>query len=197
MSDDAAFRDLVRRFRAGDEAAAAELEREYKAEILRAARLRLKDLHLRRLFDSVDIWQSVVGNFFVRATAGQFELDTPEQLIKLLAKMANNKIRDHSRRHHAARRDSRRRYAGHVDSLELPARGTETPSQIVCRRELIEKVRGCLDDEERYLRDQRALGRSWSKLAAELGLNAEALRKKLERALDRVARQLGLEASSQ
>ena len=84
MSEDTAFMDLIRRVRAGDEQASAELVRRYEPAIRIAVRVRLNDPGLRRLFDSMDICQSVLGSFFVRAALGQFELDNPDQLLKLL-----------------------------------------------------------------------------------------------------------------
>ena len=50
-----------------------------------------------------------------------------------------------------------------------------------------------MTDEERYLAEQRAAGRGWAELAEELGEGAEALRKKLSRAVDRIAKELGLD----
>jgi hypothetical protein len=50
-----------------------------------------------------------------------------------------------------------------------------------------------LSDDERYLADQRAQGREWAEIAAQLGVPADGLRKKLTRALDRVAARLGLQ----
>src|SRR6516164_3751579 len=92
MSEDAGFAELIRRVRARDADAAAEVVRRYEPEIRRAVRVRLTDPGLRRVLDSMDICQSVLGNFFVRAAAGQFDLDRPEQLIKLLARMARNRL---------------------------------------------------------------------------------------------------------
>lgn len=60
-------------------------------------------------------------------------------------------------------------------------------------RELLEAVSRKLTKDELYLAEQRALGRDWADLAAATGENADALRKKLSRALDRVARQMGLD----
>ena len=48
-----------------------------------------------------------------------------------------------------------------------------------------------LSEQELFLADQRALGRAWDDIAAELGASPEALRKRLARALDRVGRELG------
>ena len=53
-------------------------------------------------------------------------------------------------------------------------------------------MRRRLTPEERYLAEQRALGRPWAELAAELGKKAEALRKQHDRGIDRVVRELGL-----
>ena len=64
---------------------------------------------LRRLLDSTDVCQSVLGNFFDRAGAGQFELKDPKQLrLRLLVTMARNRITNHALQQQAARRDHRR-----------------------------------------------------------------------------------------
>jgi RNA polymerase sigma-70 factor (ECF subfamily) len=67
------------------------------------------------------------------------------------------------------------------------------PSQLVAGSDLLEQFRRRLKADERTLSDRRADGRSWSEIAAELGGTPEALRKKLGRALDRVAGELGLD----
>src|SRR5947207_6011539 len=98
------FLDLVRRVRAGDESASAALVRRYEPAIRIAIHGRLTDPGVRRVLDSMDICQSVLGNFFVRATAGEFELESPKQLINLLITMARNRLTDHALRQQAARR---------------------------------------------------------------------------------------------
>src|SRR5207248_3750064 len=97
MGRDPSFAALIARVRAGGKAAAAELVRQYEGEIRRIIRLRLGG-PLARALDSMDICQSVLGNFFVRAAAGQFDIDEPQQLLKLLVTMARNRLRDHARR---------------------------------------------------------------------------------------------------
>jgi DNA-directed RNA polymerase specialized sigma24 family protein len=88
VTEPSAFEDLIRRVRAGDEAAAAELVRRYETLVRRTVRLRLRDPRLQRLLDSVDICQSVLASFFARAALGQFELNTPQDLCRLLTAMA-------------------------------------------------------------------------------------------------------------
>jgi RNA polymerase sigma-70 factor (ECF subfamily) len=189
MPDDTPFQELIRRVRAGDEAAAAEVVRRYEPTIRRVARLRLADTRLRRLFDSMDICQSVFGSFFVRAALGQFDLDSPDQLLKLLVSMSRRKLIDHVRAEGAARRDYRRTGPG-GRAVPAPAAG---PGREVAARELLREFRRRLAPDERELAEQRAQGRGWSQIAAEYGGSADALRKKLHRALDRVAAELGLE----
>jgi RNA polymerase sigma-70 factor (ECF subfamily) len=192
--DDVAFLELLERVRARDQQAAADLVRLYEPELRRIVRVRLGGAHLRRLMDSVDICQSVFSNFFVRASAGQFELSSAEQLLKLLVTMACNRVNDLYRKQQAARRvDRHLKPSGHED-LERVAAPGPAPGQQVALRELYDAVRRLLSDEERYLADQRGLGRDWAELAAELNDSPEALRKRLSRALDRAARQLGLDA---
>jgi RNA polymerase sigma factor (sigma-70 family) len=193
MSGDTAFHALLQRVRAGDETAAAELVRQYEPAIRRAVRLHLTDPALGRVLDSMDVCQSVLANFFVRAAAGQFELDEPEQLVRLLVTMARNKLLDQVRKQRARRRDHRRLAPTAPEALDaVPAAGP-TPSAIVAGKELLDRVRGRLSEPERYLMDQRAQGRDWAALAAEVGGSPDALRKQLARALDRVARELGLD----
>ena len=66
--------------------------------------MRLHDPRLYRLFDSMDICQSVFSSFFVRAALGQYELDQPVQLLRLLTAMSRKKLIDHAREQQAARR---------------------------------------------------------------------------------------------
>jgi RNA polymerase sigma factor (sigma-70 family) len=191
MITDEAFRALVGRVRAGEPEAAEELLRLYEPEVRRFIRLRLTDARLRRSFDSMDIFQSVFVNFFVRVAAGQYDLEEPGQVIRLLVTMARHKIVDH------ARKPSHRLTAeGGARLLEGLAEGGKSPSEIVSEQELLEKVRLQLTDEERDLAEQRASGCSWQEIAAGAGSTPDALRKKLERALDRVCQKLGVGGTS-
>ena len=80
MADDNTFADFLRRVRAGDEQAAAELVRRYESAVRVEVRMRLADSRLRRVLDSMDLCQSVLASFFIRAAAGQYDLERPEQL---------------------------------------------------------------------------------------------------------------------
>jgi len=190
--NDTSFRELVHRVRQRDERAAADLVRLYEPVIRVAIRVRLTELGMRRLFDSMDVCQSVLANFFVRAASGQFDLEQPGQLVKLLVTMARNRLINLAAKHRAARRDQRRLERGPADEADLRDQNP-SPSQVVAGRELLAEFRRRLTDDERFLVDRRAEGLEWADIAAALGDSPEALRKRHARALDRVARELGLD----
>jgi RNA polymerase sigma-70 factor (ECF subfamily) len=186
--------DLLRRVRGGDGPAAAELFRRYEPAIRRRVRvwLRLQSAPLRRVFDSMDVCQSVLASFFVRAAAGQYDVQEPGQLVALLFRMARHKLAHQVARQQAQRRDIRRDEETGPEAAEMTAPAA-SPSSQVANRELLQAVRARLSDEERLLADLRGEGREWAAIAAELGDTAEGRRKQLARALDRVAEQLGLD----
>ncbi len=192
MSEENPFRDFIARIRAGDQAAASELIARYEPTLRRVARLRLYDPRLRRAFDSTDVSQSVFASFFARAARGQYRLDSPEQLLKLLWMMCRKKVVDRARVERAACRDYRRTRRAGPRLAGLVADGA-SPSRELSDRELVEEVRKRLPDEDRALAEDRAQGREWDEIAAARGASPEALRKKLARAVGRVARRLGLE----
>jgi RNA polymerase sigma factor (sigma-70 family) len=189
--NDESFAELISRVRAGDEQAAATLVRRYEPEIRREVRFLLRDPFLRRSFDSMDICQSVMGSFFLRAALGEYDLNEPKDLVRLLISMTRNKVVDATRRQRAQRRDHRR--ATSLESVDLATKAP-SPSEIVEERELLVLFRGRLSHEERQLADLRAAGREWAEIAQELGGSAEARRKQLTRAISRVSQELGLEA---
>jgi RNA polymerase sigma-70 factor (ECF subfamily) len=189
--DDPSFAEFIRRVRAGDHQAARELLRRYEPAIRRAVRVRLRDPRLRRLIESVDICQSVFASFFRRAALGQYELESPERLIGLLAAIARNKVARQANRERAGRRDHRRVDPG-ADLGQSPAPGA-SPSRQVAARELVQEARRLMTQEERALLESRERGLEWAAIAAELGGKPNTLRVRLARAAARVATQLGLD----
>jgi RNA polymerase sigma-70 factor (ECF subfamily) len=193
MSDDSAFQELMRRVRDGDEDAARELVRRYESKIRRVVRFNL-DSRLQRHFDSMDVCQSVLASFFVRAGLGQYELHTSGQVLNLLAVMARNKLTNQVKHQRRARRDHRRVTA---DDGVQAADDAPSPSEQVANGELLAEARRRLSDEERSLLELREQGKEWAEIAAAHGGSAEALRKKLGRAIERVSQELGLDGGDE
>ena len=191
MPPDPSFAELIHRVSAGDQQAAARLVRDFEPVVRRVLRARLRDAQARREFDSMDICQSVLAIFFVRVAAGQYDLKKPEELVKLLVTMSRNKLAEKMRRQHRQRRDSRRTVGG-VEELALAGRDP-TPSSVVAAKELLDEARQRLSQEERQLIDLRHEGFNWEEIATALGGSPGARRMQLSRAMDRVARELGLD----
>jgi RNA polymerase sigma-70 factor (ECF subfamily) len=195
MPTDATFDELIRLIGAGDDQAAARLVRDFEPAVRRVLRARLRDNPgARREFDSMDICQSVMANFFVRAATGQFDLKEPDDLTKLLLTMTRNKLAEKMRRQHRQRRDSRRTVGG-VEELAL-AGPEPSPSSVFAGKELLEEVRQRLGEDDRQLVELRSQGRSWEEVAVSLGGTAGARRNQLARALDRVAAELKLDETT-
>lgn len=193
ISTESSFTELLTRVRSGDDRAAEVLVRDYEGAIRRVVRVRLTDPKLRRQFDSIDVCQSVMADFFVRAALGQFELESAQQLLNLLATMARNKLLNYVAMQQAQQRDVRRVEATGVEEFAVAA-AESTPSQIVANRELLARFRDKLTESERYLADQRAQGRPWNDLAKELEETPDAVRVRFGRAIDRVSKELGLDS---
>jgi RNA polymerase sigma-70 factor (ECF subfamily) len=191
MADDPGFADFVRRIRAGDDAAAEELVHRFEPLIRREVRMRIGGNQLNRAFDSVDVSQSVLANFFARAASGQFELERPEQLAGLLVTMARNKLVSRVRLERRMVRDVRR-LTVEPDVLNSVADEQPSPSENVSRKELLERLRGMLTVDERQIVELRNQGLGWDEVAARLGGSGQARRMQLSRGIERLTRQLGL-----
>ncbi len=192
MVEESPFQALIRRARAGDQAAAAELVQVYEPVVRRAVRVWLVDPRLRRRFDSTDVCQSVFADFFVGLATGRYDLKNPEQLLNLLVHMSRRKLVSRARREAAARRDFRRTRTGPLaeNGLVEPAPG---PAQQVEADELLREFRKRLSEEERQVAEERTLGHDWYRIAAARGDSPSAVRKRLARAVARIGRDLHLD----
>jgi RNA polymerase sigma factor (sigma-70 family) len=188
---DPEFADFVRRIRAGDDQAAEELVNRFESLIRREVRLRISGSQINRAFDSQDVTQSVLANFFVRAATGQFELEHPDQLARLLVTMARNKLVSRVRSERRQIRDIRR-VTVDPDALNRMADEQPSPSEIVARRELLERLRKLLSDEEQQIIDLRNQGLGWDEVALQLGGSGQARRMQMSRGIERLTRELGI-----
>jgi RNA polymerase sigma-70 factor (ECF subfamily) len=195
MPESTLLRILLDRIRAGDQQAAADLVRRYEPALRRTVRARLRDRQLRRLVDSTDICQSVLLGFFERLKLGEYTIDEPDQLLKLLTVMARNRLINQALHQQAARRDRRRLAPGPVEKWQVSARGS-SPSQHVETQELVQKAHELLTTQEQHVLELRKEGQEWTAIASQVGKTPEALRKHLGRTLARVAQLLGLEGGT-
>ena len=191
MKQGSSFTELIERVRSGDEQAASQLVREFEPAVRRELRFRLRDRRARLELDSMDISQSVLSNFFLRAATRQYDLNEPGDLVKLLATMTRNKVAEKLRGQHRQRRDTRRTIFG-VEGMAF-ASVDPTPSRVLVGKEILELVRQSLNGEERRIVELRCQGFSWEEIADSLGGTADARRKQMARAIDEIVKKLGLD----
>ncbi len=143
VSDQEKFKAFICRVRAGDEKAAEELVEMYEPLVRRELRIKMTDRRMARLFETVDVCQSIWSSFFVRVAAGQYDLESPQQLAKLLLAIAKNKLASQARKNHAQKRDVSRLSSTQQELTRLPDE-QESPSASVTMGELFAKIQGCL-----------------------------------------------------
>lgn len=194
MNSNVVFQILIDRARRRDEGAASELVRLLSPGLQTTVRHRLNQWRLRQMLDPEDISQAVLAEFFARLVRGELEFDDQAAAARFLGRVARNRVLDEVRKVLAARRGSGHRASTNVDDhcLAGVAGNTGTPSAAVSSEEMIKTVYARLAPDERELAQRRARGDDWAEIAAETGGSAEALRKKLTRAFERVLDELNL-----
>jgi len=186
--DDQEVKELVKRVRGGDQAAATLLWEEYKEEIERAVSMRLSE-KLRRVCDTSDVCQSIFRQLLegLRGPSGR-EIHGRAHLFRLFVQMADHKIIDHARK-------LRKTSAASADEAFANLKSSEkAPDQTVSDKDYFERVRGELTESERTLVDLRVgMSLEWEEIAARLKVSEEALRVRWSRLLKRLRQTRGPE----
>jgi RNA polymerase sigma factor (sigma-70 family) len=188
------FVDLMERVRANDQDAVAELINQYEPFVRREIRIGMIRTPLRRLVDSLDVTQSVWISFFKRTSAGDYEINSPEQLQALLISMARKKLASQFRRHHRLKRDLSRSIVG--APLDYVVDRQEDPCQQAQYNELLVTLTDKLSHEERQIAELRRDSLTWAEVANRMGGTAQGRRMQINRAVDRLTTELGGAAPS-
>ena len=91
--------------------------------------------------------------------------------------MAQNKLADQARRQSTERHGKGMIRVGDAAEIDVPG-GDPTASRVASGRDVLLAAKEQLGADERWLAEERANGRTWAELAAEMGTTPEALRKK-------------------
>lgn len=134
---------------------------EYQSQIIHLVRTELSSRFAGRI-DPEDVASSAFRSFFVRARNGQYQLDEPNQVWKLLAKITLNKMRNQARHHNAAKRSVDRETSGiptrlHSDELR--------PDEVAVIHDELERVLAELKPFHREIAERILLGQSNSEIA--------------------------------
>lgn len=183
---------LLDRVKAGDDSAATELVQYYEPEIRRYVRFRMTSSSVRRFVDSLDICQSVLARFFCALNNEDVEIADAQKLKAFLIQIAQNRIYDAVAWQHAQKRDARKLDPKAGEALAAIADSGNCVENLAEMQEIVSLVYGACSEEERRLIQERMNGREWSELATEFGSTEDALRKRVQRTLERVAAETGL-----
>ena len=195
------FAGRLDRLRSGDDTEIEQFVEKYEPFIRRTLRFRIARASLQPAADSVDVCQSVLIGFLMRLSAGGYELHCEEDLRKLLASIANKKFLRLNRHEMAAKR-CRAQTQSLSDLPELAARsvgfpGASAGNSTVSRlntNDLLNQLSLRMSSQEMQLYRLRSQGNNWTTIGEQLGETPSLLRKRLSRAIQRVATELGLDA---
>jgi RNA polymerase sigma-70 factor (ECF subfamily) len=168
---------------AGDEDAARLIVERYVDRLVALARQRLSP-RLARRFDPEDVLQSVFRTFFDRAKAGQFHLEGPDDLSKLLTRITIHKTLRQVAFHRAAKRNPDRETAHAEDEpqklLELLDR-EPSPEEANVFVDLLDDFLSQLQTQDRQIIELRLQGQTNLEIADRLGVSERKVRRLMER----------------
>jgi RNA polymerase sigma-70 factor (ECF subfamily) len=189
MADDQSS-NLVARWRAGDQAAAAELFQRYASRLIALARSRLSSRLAQRV-DPEDVVQSAYRSFFGDAKDGRCDVRRGGDLWQLLVTITLHKLHDQVKRHRRAKRAVERELNVGSDESWLNVEAhlaTQVPSpmEAVALADEVEQIMRDLKPLYRRIMELRLQGYNIDEIAAATQSGERTVR----RVLDQVKQQL-------
>ena len=170
---------LLERFRAGESAAATELFERFSGRLFSLVQSRLSRKLARRI-DAEDIVQSAYRSFFVRTRAGQFAVDEPGDLWRLLAQIALNKLCHSAEWHTAARRSLARENDAPGDWVSQLMDAQVSPELEVIVADQLEFLMSQLTAATCRVLELRLQGHDVDEIATAIGRSPRTVRRQLE-----------------
>ena len=177
------FRSLLEKVNRGDAGAAEQLVHSYGPHVVRAIRRRIRSRKMKVLYNTDDCMQSMWGSVFAERERIA-KLESPDHLVKYLARVACNKLVDQDRHLRAQRNDVYRECAlpgtETGDRFGLAA-GDPTPSQQVAVQDEWEHKTSGLSSEKRTILELHRQGHSSEEIAAQMECSGRGIRRILQR----------------
>jgi RNA polymerase sigma-70 factor (ECF subfamily) len=172
--------NLMERHRQGDAEATALIFAHYAQRLSRVAEQHLSRKLAGRV-DGEDVVQSVFRTFFRRTLAGEFQIDSSEQLWQLLVKITVRKAQAQGRRHTAAMRDiSAETPVTDSDAIARLADHEPGPAEAAILLDQIEVLLNNLPAMYCDVLDWRLQGHSATDIANRLGVSRRSVYRALE-----------------
>ena len=175
--------ELVARVRVRDPDAAEALFVRYAEQLARLAERQLSAKALRRV-DGDDVMQSVFRTFFGRVERGEFQINSSDQLWKLLVQITLRKAAAQGRKHTAAMRDGRLEPDGSAMMSALMARPPDVAEALLLNEEIDCAIRNLPANQRPHYRKLLELtlaGYSNDEIADQLGVVRRTVERMLER----------------
>jgi RNA polymerase sigma factor (sigma-70 family) len=183
MPESTDVRSLVELWRKGDQRAAEQLFTRYVDRLVPLARRRISQRLASRV-DPEDVVQSVFRTFFGGLKEGRFDIQSQDDLCKLLMRITIHKTLRHIAFHKAAKRDPSQETIQSEEGQEqlIQLLGREpTPDDAVAFLDQLEHLLSRLGPQERQILEMRLQGYSNEDIAAKLGIYDRKIRRLFER----------------
>jgi RNA polymerase sigma-70 factor (ECF subfamily) len=191
MPDSPSERSPLEALQAGDEDAARQLFDRYAEQLVVLARRRISQRLASRI-DAEDIVQSVFRTFFHRAKQGQFHLEEPDDICKLLARITAHKTFRQIAFHRRAKRDAGQETAQGDDAQDLLMKlmmAEPSPEEATAFLDQLQHFFGKLADAERRILELRMEGYNNVEIAHRLGISDRKIRRLMERVRELAGRE--------
>ncbi|MCI0377800.1 MAG: sigma-70 family RNA polymerase sigma factor [Gemmataceae bacterium] len=192
MSESTSDLSYLELFRKGDEAAAQKLFDRYVDQVMKLARRHLSRPMASRV-DADDIAQSVFRTFFTRAKKGQFRVEEPEDLCKLLARITVHKTFRQIAFHRRGKRNAAAETGEPQEMLLNRLAGGPTPEEAVEFVDHLENFLRSLQPTDRKILELRMEGYNNLEIAKKLDISDRKIRRLMERIRGQ-AEQMGMKA---
>jgi RNA polymerase sigma factor (sigma-70 family) len=183
MSKSPAGESPLDALQAGDEEAARQLFDRYAEQLVLLARRRISQ-RLSSRIDAEDIVQSVFRTFFHRARQGQFHVEDPDDIVKLLARITVYKTFRQVAFHRRAKRNASQETGQVDDAQEMLMKllaGEPSPEETAAFLDQLEHFLGKLKAEERQILEMRMEGHSNVDIASHMKVTDRHIRRVMEK----------------
>lgn len=183
-------RSLMRRFRVGEEDAATAIYLRYAEKLQRLARSQTNP-NLEKVVDTEGIVQSVFRTFFRRASSGQYQILSGDELWKLLLVIALNKIRNAANFHQADKRaQSRTQPLQGVDEKRISGKSPGSENAIQVLQMTIDELIVDYPQSQRQMIRLRIEGCTVEEIARQTGRAKRSIERTLQQFRDQLRSQL-------
>ena len=181
-------RDLVERWRDGDQQAATALYEQYFEQLMHIISGNLMERYQNH-YDSEDVLISAFRTVLTRVSKGEFKFEDDDDVWKLLVTVALNKLRKKVRHHNAGKRDIHlEARSGEAFDGALATQLSQSPGvfEAVEFADLLKTAMGILSQQERSILQLRMEGFSQKEIAEKLEISDRTVRRAWERIRERL-----------